>query len=400
MKMLMLYFYRLRVIFSDKWFIMAFIIIPLLLSMVTGHAQRKEKLGYVPLIVVDEDRTDDSERLCKRFAQKEGFKTQETDYQTGLNLLRQDKAEAMVIIEKGFSEHLADGQLEDTITVIKSPNTYSAELIKEIIGSEALRIYSGYFAYQWISNSFTDKGMDTSGLEKEQIKSRVEEYWQPKPLMTITYEEVEALPQGETSITVPSFTAASLGLLILFIMMGLLFGSSWLCEEKANGTLQRILSIKATALPLFAANIGALSTLGLLLTFIFEGIQRYIFNTPLLKDPLSWLVMTVYILCVSAISMLLASILETPHQLQAFAPIFALITGILGGCLWNLLGVPSQLMKLARMTPQGWALQAITNLYAAPGQMVLALPALLILSGLSVVFMAIAFRRFTKTPTA
>jgi ABC-type multidrug transport system permease subunit len=393
MKIRTLYTYRLKVIFSDKWFILAFLIIPLLLALVTGHAQRKEKLGYVPIVIVDEDETEDSIRFCNRLAQKEGFQVHQTDRETAMNTLKQDRAEVMVIIEEGFSEHLASGKLENTITLIKSPSTYSAEMMKEIVGSEALRIYSGYFAYQWITNSFEGKDMQVS-LDK--VKDRVEAYWEPKPLMTITYEELEVTPQTGTSISVPSFTAASMGLLVLFIMMGILFGSSWLCEEKANGTLQRILSVDGATLPLFAANIGALSTIGLLLTGIFEIVQCFIFKTALLQGALSWLVMLGYILCASAMSMLIAALLNTPHQLQAFVPVFALITGVLGGCLWNLLGVPSQLLKLALLTPQGWALQALTNLYAAPRQWGLALPALMIFLGLAIIFLVLAVRRYKR----
>lgn len=395
MKVWTLYFYRLKVIFSDKWFMLAFILIPILLSIVTGYAQRKEKLGYVPIVVVDGDKTEDSSRLCNRLAQKEGLQVLETDRETAMRVLEQDKAEVMIIIEEGFSKHLANGQPENTITLIKSPNTYSAELMKEIIGSEALRIYTGYFTYQWIHDSFDKKGIEPP-FDQAEIKNRVEEYWQPRPPMTISYEEIKVLPQSGQTVSIPSFTAASLGLLVLFIMMGLLFGSSWLCEEKANGTLQRLLSIKSTTLPLFMANISALSTMGLLLTFVFEVIQRFFFKTPLLRGPLSWLVMVGYILCASALSMLLASLLQTPNQLQAFVPVFALITGIFGGCLWNLMGVPAPLLKLALMTPQGWALQALTSLYAAPNQMGMALPALLVFSGLSLIFLVIAMRRFSR----
>lgn len=395
MKFFHIYQTRIRVLFSDKLFILAILFVPVLLSLITGYAQRKEKLGFVPIVLVDEDKSARSEVLCKRLLEKEGLRTVFTERDKALIQLKNNDAEAMVVIEEGFEEGLQNGELEDIITIIKSPSTYSAELVKEIVVMEALRIYSGDFTYEWVNNSLKENGKNTS-ITREEVLSRVEAYWQPQPIMTITYEEVEANPQSGTSITVPSFTAASLGLMVLFIMMGLLFGSGWLCEEKSNGTLQRILSIKGAARPLFLGNVAALFTMGLTLTLIFVTVQRFLFNVTLLRGITSWLVISLYILCAASLSMLMAAFFETPHQLQAFVPVFALITGLMGGCLWNLLGVPKSLLTMALFTPQGWALQALTGLYAAPTEIGLAVPAILILLGGSIVFLSIAYRSLLK----
>lgn len=375
---------RLRVFFSDKLFVMAILVIPILLSLISGYAQRKEKLGYVPVFLVDRDETESSKLLAERLYEKEGLLVKTGLLQEGQKEIRNNNVEAMIVIDKGFEKNINSGNINELITLVKSPSTYSAELIKEIAASEVLRIYSADFTYNWLSKKFDD-------INRQDISERLDKQWQPDPIMTITYEEIEVKPKGDRNITIPPFAAASLGLLILFIMLGLLFGSGWLCEEKINGTIQRAMSVKGALLPLFLGNIVALSIMGLLQTIIFIGVQWGFFGVLLINGPLSVLVIFLYILCVASISMFLATVFETPHQLQASAPVLALITGIMGGCLWNLAGVPKSLLSMALLTPQGWTLQALTNLFAAPDQWEYASFAAIILGGATIVMIFLSF---------
>lgn len=375
---------RLKIHFSDKLLLLAIIVIPVLLSIISGYAMRKEKLGYVPVFLVDEDSTKSSELLAERLMDKEGLKVKTGSYEEGEEEVRNDDAEAMIVIEKGFEDNLRRGDTHELITMIKSPSTYSSELIKEIVASEVLRIYSTYFAYDWLRDSFSD-------IDHEEVSERYEKLWQPEPVMTIVYEEVQVEPKGDGDITIPPFAAASLGLLVLFIMMGLLFGGGWLCEEKMNGTIYRALSVKGALPKLFLGNIAALSITGAFLSVVFIMIQWVLFGTLLIKGLLPVLVMVFYIICVASVSMFLSAVFKTPHQLQASAPVISILTGIMGGCLWNLAGVPKPLLSVALLTPQGWALKALTDLYAVPDSVGSAVRAVAFLGAVSVMFASLSY---------
>lgn len=381
---------RLRVLFSDKLFVITMIIVPIMLSLVTGYAQRQEKLGYIPIMLVDEDNTEYSELLCERLVTKEGLKVNLGDRKEALKQLEKNNFEAAVIIKKGFEEGLQKGDLNELITLFKVPSSYSAELIKEIVCSQTLRIYGGAFTLNWINESFNNKGVELD-LSLEDTAIKVEEYWRPQPLMTIIYEEIEVMPAGEDTVTIPPFAAASLGLLILFIMMGLLFGSGWLCEEKVNGTIQRATSVKGAIPLIFLGNTAALFLMGVFITFIFAGVQRIFFKTALISGFSSLLVIIIYIFCAASISIFFSTVFETPHQLQASAPVMSLITGIMGGCLWNFAGVPKSLTSMALITPQGWALRALTNLYATPDNWKTAASAVITLLCVSVILQLISY---------
>ena len=87
---------RIRVILSDRMFIAAMLIIPIILALIMGYAQREEKLGYIPMAVVDEDGSTLSKTLVSRISQKEGLKVLPANKEEADELLKNEKAEVAV----------------------------------------------------------------------------------------------------------------------------------------------------------------------------------------------------------------------------------------------------------------------------------------------------------------
>lgn len=381
---------RLRILFSDKLFILVVILIPLVIALVTGYAQRNEKLGYVPVAVVDEDQTGSSELVIKRLSAIEGLQVTRHDKESAESLIDQERVEAMVLIQKGFEEGLKNQSLEGLFELTKSPSSISAELVKELVAGEVIRLTGGEYAYRFLLETLKDN--DKVAFSREDVLERVESYWLPKPIMSVIFEEVKvSAGAGTEKVTIPPYAAASMGILILFVMLAVLFGSGWVCEEKANGTLQRVLSSPIGLLPVFAGNACALFVLGFVQTLIFTVIQSLLFGVFLLTGVLSCLVAMAYIICAVSLSMLMASLFQTASQLQTVTPVFSIITGLIGGCLWNLAGIPAGLKTVSLLTPQGWALSTLTTLYAEPGRIGAAGAAIGVLLAASFVMLTIAY---------
>lgn len=390
MRFLIIFKNRMKVLLADRMFLAAMLIIPLVLALIMGYAQRDEKLGYVPLAVVDEDESQLSEALISSLSQKEGLKIMQTSRGEAADLLRNEKAEAALFILNGFEDAIESGETDGILEIVKSPASVSSEVIKEIVAAEVMQLKAPELAYDWITGRFQENGVD-SKVTRQEVRDHVESYLKPVPPMTIAYEEIKADPIAMEEVSIPSYAAASAGVLVLFVMLTMIFGSGWICEERSNGTLNRIFSSPGALLPVFLGNTLALSVLGLFQTFLFVIIQQAFFGVTMLSGFCSWMVMMAYILCVAAVSMLLASLFKTAAQLQAIAPVFSIITGLMGGCLWNFAGIPKDLLPITRLTPQGWALAAITSLYASPNQWDYAMPSLKVLLAAALVMLAVSY---------
>lgn len=389
MKFLVAFKSRIKVMLSDRVFITAMLVIPLALALIIGYAQREERLDYIPMAVVDEDGSDLSRILTGRISQKEGIKVFEASREEAEVLLENKKVEVVLYISEGFEEAVTSGKTNEILEMEKSPSTVSGELVKEIVAAEVLRIRASELAYEWINRRYSENGIEDR-VTRQEIRERVDGYMEPVPPMTIVYEEMAGRNVLAEDVSIPSYAAASAGVLILFVMLTLLFGSGWICEERSNGTLYRIFSSPGGLLPVFAGNVLALFVFGLFQAFIFVAAQR-LFGTVMLEGFLSWLVISAYILCAASISMLMASLFRTAAQLQAIAPVFSIITGLMGGCLWNVAGIPEDLQSISRITPQGWALMAVTALYARPDRTDYAMPSVGVLLAASLAMLSISY---------
>lgn len=397
MKFSVIFKNRLKIIFSDRLFIAAVILIPLAMSLIMGYIQRREKLGYIPVAVVDEDQTDVSRLLIERFSNVEGIQVTRTDREKALKLIREESVEAAIMIYEGFTDGLHEGDLTEIVEIIKSPSTVSIDLLEEIFAAQVIRLRGAEFAYDWLKESLKDYSPLPS---RQEVWERAESYWEPEPLMTIKYSVIEAKPQEiQDRVTIPPFAAASLGILVLFVMLALLFGSGWVCEERSNGTLQRIASSPGALFSVFFGNAAALFALGLMQVLVFALVQKVFFDVVMLSGFGAWLVLAAYLICAVAVSMFLASFFRTAARLQAVAPVFSIVTGFLGGCLWNLAGIPDDLVNISRLTPQGWALWATTALYANPDDSRVVWSAAGILLGAAVLLFLLAYRGLASRKT-
>jgi ABC-type multidrug transport system permease subunit len=164
----------------------------------------------------------------------------------------------------------------------------------------------------------------------------------------------------------PATTASSAGLITAFIMFFMLFGSGWLVEERTNGTIKRLGAGHGAVAVSFGGSVLALLAAGILQIAMFSAILKLFFDIVLFNGVLSYAALLSYLVAVVAISMFLSSVLKTQAQLQAGAPVIALLTGFMGGCFWNFIEMPERIKMLSLLTPQGWALSALNGLLLDP----------------------------------
>ena len=94
----------------------------------------------------------------------------------------------------------------------------------------------------------------------------------------------------------------------------------------------------------------------------------------------------------------ISSLLKTPAQMQAAAPVFALLTGFSGGCFRDFITITEKLEKLSMNTLQGWALKAVNSLLTdLPDFGGIALPNSVLLF-ISLILMPISYMIILKYP--
>lgn len=235
-----------------------------------------------------------------------------------------------------------------------SPSSYSAGFVREVVAGEAFRLIMNNLAANSVTSKYDELGIDKGSSFRDEVIAYSDSFWEPEPLMTIDYRELRGTAaEAVDRVSMPAATASSAGLITAFIMFFMLFGIGWLVEERTNGTIKRLSAWRGAVAVSFGGSILALFAAGVLQIAMFGMILRLLFGIVLFNGILSYIALLSYLLAVVAISMFLSSILKTQAQLQAGAPVIALLTGFVGGCFWNFVEMPERIRLLSLLTPQG-----------------------------------------------
>ncbi len=385
-------FYKLRMMLADKLFFTAMIAIPLLITVAAGYALRYEKLNTVPVAVVDEDMSISSSLLVERLSGKEGISLVTADRERAYEMLEDSEVEQVYIIKEGFERSLEQDDSDGLIEMHSSPSSYSAGFTGEVVAGEAFRIIMAKMAANDVSEKYDELGIETGDRFREEVEAYADAFWEPEPLMTIDYRELKGdAPESVDRVSMPATSASSAGLIVAFILFFMLFGSGWLVEERTNGTIRRLAAGRRAVAVSFGGSILALFAAGVLQILLFCAVLKIFFDIVLFNGILSYMVLLVYLLAVIAVSMFLSSVLKTQAQLQAGAPVIALLTGFAGGCFWNFVEMPEKIRHLSLLTPQGWTLSAVNALLLNPADVSAALPTLLVLIASSLVLLPASY---------
>ena len=362
--------YKLKILFSDKSFLIIITLIPLLLTFITGYALRFEKYNEIPIAICDNDDTDYSHMVLYGIQKRSIFKTYTVDEKQAIKLVKDNKVECAFIIKKGFKNNIITGNVTGIIDQVAHPSSVSKDIVREIVGSEVSRLILNVSAADWVVNEYINlKVLSPEDIaKKESIWNEAWLYtnslWEPEPPMKVEFKELrqDKVYKQDTegsenkNITAGSISFSAFGMLVAFLMFLIMFNSSWLVDEKENGTLQRLISSSGALSSLFFGNILSLLFVGAVHVVLFAAVSKIIFGIDLLLNPINILVLFLYLLCTIGISLLISSILKTRLQLQSGAPLFSIITGFIGGCFWNFSEISGIIKTVSLFTPQGLAL--------------------------------------------
>lgn len=382
-KIIIVFKYKLKILLSDKSFMLAMTIIPLFLTLITGYALKFEKENKIPVAICDLDNSNYSKAVIDMISDKEGFEFILTDEKTAIKMVRDFKAEAAYIFKEGFEEKLLGGNITGIIQQVSSPSSIASNMISEIIGGEISRIMLNIAAADWVVNEYNKLMNDNRINSSSQIKNTdalwqeawnyTDSLWASGPVMEIDYSEIHrgsdvntkdmhTIVNTSTNINTGSISSSAFGMLIAFIMFMIMFNSSWLVEERENGTLKRIISGPSAISALFAGNILSLAFIGFVQILLFSLICAFIFDVNIFSKNINICIVTLYLFSVIALSLFISSLLKTRMQLQAGAPLFAIITGFVGGCFWNIPHMGGFAKTISLFTPQGLALDLFNKL--------------------------------------
>ena len=189
------------------------------------------------------------------------------------------------------------------------------------------------------------------------------------------------------------------GFAVMFIFLNVSWSAPSLLEERAAGTLRRLLSAPISRGAIIAGKMLAFVLLSCTQAVVLFGVAAAFFRVPLGRSPVALILLTVVVgLASASLGMLVAAIARSENQAGNIGVILGLVLAGLGGA-FTMGTLPAVRLggfigTLASLTPQGHAINGFYSVMAENAGLVQILPQLGFLLAASVVFAVLAAWRF------
>jgi ABC-2 type transport system permease protein len=295
--------------------------------------------------------------------------------------VRDGDLDAAFLLPAGFDAGVR-GDQPVTITVVGSPDSVTATSVAR---SVARSYVEGLNAVRVAVAAIGSSGVRLSPQDIEQVAEQTVHGVSPVVLADVS--------AGARVLDAKTYFAA--GMAVFFLLFTVQFGVSSLIDERAEGTLSRLLAAPVPRWSILA---------GKLLTSVVLGVASLtvlVLATSLLLGA-AWgnpLAVGALVLCgvlaATGITAVVASTARTAEQAGSWQAVVAVSLGLLGGAFFPIQQSGSFLATASLITPHAWFMQGLANLSGGGGLGVVA-PACAALLVMAAATGAIALARIDR----
>lgn len=355
---------RFKLMLRNKVLIVLCLLLPLMFSFLVNKIFAKSALyDSIPIGIIDEDDSETSKKILLELKNNSTISMEVLKERDIEGYISKEKVQAVYILKKGMESKLENGDYDGLISVYAVPGSITAMGISDIIAGEIIpyicqgKLVNG--ASQLLKNSDKAEIKKSIVLQLEKLEDNADYKLPVNIAVKSPDKSVEVVKQKGDSYSIQ----IGIGMIIMFSTIFMLAGCSTIIKERENNVRSRILVSGIPPLDLLCADMTAVATAGLLITFLqFALMSKILIGLPYMAIILVMSVSFIYILCTAVMLILIASIFRSHISFQSFMPVVVLLMGILSGCIWSVEMMPQAMEKVSKCIPSFWAHNALTEI--------------------------------------
>ena len=376
-------------------------------------SQGDARTGRIRLAIVDDDGSELSQRIAAALAREAGLRVRTTldgsadgaplDRGSAEQLVRSGELPVAIVLPRGLGEAFAqqgfggDGPavqllsdvsdpiapqmvmgLLQKVTMTAAPDLMMAGGMKQFEArAGALTPRQRAAVDDWLPRLRTQASAGASGSSGAGT-------------MGMTVEVVDVMRSDTRQGSLISFYAAGIG--VMFLLFSSVGGAGgMLLDEVEAGTLERLLSTNVGMNGVLAGKWLFLTLAGTAQLTVMFLWGWGVFDLPLFAHVPGFLVMTaITAAAASALGLVLASLARSRAQLSGFSTILILTMSALGGSMFPRFLMSESMQRVGLVTFNAWALDGYLKVFWRDAPLWQLWPQVLVLSGLTVIFLAAA----------
>ncbi len=345
--------------------------------------------GAQRVYVADNDGSALSAALIDAF-DKDAYALEEMSEADAQTAVAKGEALAALVIPQGFEDSALAGSA--AVSVLRTADSADILMLQNAVSSAYQNAVHGFKLHGALTETLGAVGIEAPPLDKvqESLAAALED----KPV-TVNYTLQGADGYDEKYAENIHYM---MGFNIFFVMFSIVFTLSSILEDKKLHTWNRIRISPLSTRAVLAGNFIPAYAVGVAQMAIVLFLGQLLFGINLGASLLPvFAVFAVFVLAATCLGLLLATVFKAYEQMNAAVPVIIVGTSMLGGCMWPLSIVGSDiLLGIAKGMPQFWALDAAENLStmgAGFGDIVLNLG---VLFGMALVLFALSMVIYNK----
>ena len=380
------------------------LLVPFLFIWIMGAVFGSSGMPTVAVFAVNLDSGANAARILSALQDSPNLEVQlvsdraEADRRVG-----QGERMAAVVIPAGFSEAvLTDSGAALELIVDPARNErasivtglVNAALAPQLVDAEVARGVNRGIA-SLLTSQDNLAGMDTGVLQEfltaafqgvvaSQVQSAVED-----PLVALNLQPVGEGPSTESLPSLMEFLVPGYTLMFAFFLVSQL--ATTIVEERAEGTLRRLLSTPASKAAILAGKFLPYAVVASLQILFVFFVSSLFFDFSLGSSPLALAAVILPTAAViAALGILIAALARTTGQSSGLTILIVLILAIASGAMSPNIAVPG----LQWLTPHFWAIRGFQNIITLDMGLSGALQPAAVLTGMALLFFGLAVWRF------
>lgn len=369
LKVFLIGFKDLTVAFRDRAALILMLAAPFVLTLglgfVTGRFSGSTSSGLsdIPVIIVNQDEGDLGRALVDVFnsSDLDGLlaPAADADPAAARQSVDADQAAAAVIIPAGFSASVFAAGAPAVVEVYANPvRPTSAAVAQTIVEAFLSQVEVGRVSGQVAVTQLLESGRITPA-EAAAVGRAVGQGQAETAVAPIT---LRAGAAGAAAVPFDVLAYLAPGMALMFLMYTVANGGRSLLQERAQGTLPRLLVSPTATAQVLGGKVFGIFLTGAAQMAILIGGSTLIFGLQW-GDPLA-----VAALVLAAVAgatgwgLLITAVAKAPSQVASLGSAVMLTFGILGGSFISLDNLPAPVRLLSRLTPNAWGLEGFTAL--------------------------------------
>jgi ABC-2 type transport system permease protein len=291
-------------------------------------------------------------------------------------MVRDETLAAVVIVPAGYGERtlfgseVAAGE-ESELTVITDQTSRASHMAGNAVQAAVMRLMGATRIAQISARTFEEAFEGGGGFESEAARrayldealTLASEAWRYPPLAIVVEQTGRGAAEGEDRESTSPFAQSSPGMIVMFVVLGLMTSAMVLVLERKSRALMRLLTTPITRAEVIGGHVLAMFVVILVQETLLVAVGQLAFGVDYVREPLGTLLMMVTLaLWAASLGLLIGALARVEDQVVTWSLIAMFVFAAMGGAWFPLELTGQAFSTIGHLMPTAWAMDGFQNI--------------------------------------